>query len=127
MGQQECSPPTRKKAASMKPQRNLARRTVSPAIALLVALLSGAGKELEPVALAQPQVVSPSWTFTGNLKHRRWDHMATLLPSGKVLVVGGLYNGVLNSAELYDPATETWTATGNLNVPRPRFTATLLA
>src|SRR5262249_33095383 len=82
--------------------------------------------ELEPVALAQPQVVSPSWTFTGNLKHRRWDHMATLLPSGKVLVVGGLYNGVLNSAELYDPATETWSATGNLNVPRARFTATLL-
>ena len=43
------------------------------------------------------------------------DHTATLLPNGKVLVAGG-YNGsaVLSSAELYDPATGTWTATGSL-------------
>jgi N-acetylneuraminic acid mutarotase len=88
--------------------------------------MSIASTVFEPVAVAQTQVGSPSWTFTGNLKHSRSDHTATLLPSGKVLVVGGLYNDVLNSAELYDSATETWSATGSLNVPRARFTATLL-
>src|SRR5207253_8294359 len=62
----------------------------------------------------------------------RADHTATLLPSGKVLVAGG-YNcvpfggcGELSSAELYDPATGTWTSTGNLNTARFRHTGTLL-
>ena len=39
---------------------------------------------------------------------------ATLLPNGKVLIVGG-YNlgfGYLTSAELYDPVTQVWTPTG---------------
>ena len=37
-------------------------------------------------------------------------HTATLLPNGKVLVAGGdSYGGYLASAELYDPASGTWT------------------
>ena len=51
-------------------------------------------------------------------------HTATLLPNGKVLVVGG--NGGLSSAELYDPATGTWTMTGALAAGREYHTATLL-
>ena len=39
-------------------------------------------------------------------------HTATLLPNGKVLIAGG-YNGsaYVNTAELYDPASGTFTAT----------------
>jgi hypothetical protein len=64
---------------------------------------------------------------TGSLAQGRDQHTATLLPSGKVLVVGGYgSSGSLNSAELYDPATGTWTATGALAEARSRHTATLL-
>ena len=50
-----------------------------------------------------------------------------MLPNGKVLVAGG-YNGsgYLTSAELYDPASGSWTATGSLNTARGNHTATLL-
>ena len=46
-------------------------------------------------------------------------HTATLLPNGKVLVAGGYdSSGYLASAELYDPASGTWTATGSLATAR---------
>ena len=50
-----------------------------------------------------------------------------MLPNGKVLVAGGYNNGTfLASAELYDPASGTWTATGSLVTARYAGTATLL-
>ena len=55
------------------------------------------------------------------------DHTATLLPNGKVLVAGGDCTATtLASAELYDPASGTWTATGSLATARSFHTATLL-
>ena len=48
-------------------------------------------------------------------------HTATLLPNGKVLVAGGDDGSAsLASAELYDPASGTWTATGSLVTGRVR-------
>lgn len=58
---------------------------------------------------------------TGSMTQARVSHTATLLPNGKVLVVSG------STAELYDPATRTWTSTGSPNTPRSDHTATLLA
>ena len=67
------------------------------------------------------------WTNTGSMVTARTAHTATLLPNGKVLVVGGS-DGInsLSTSELYDPATGTWSATGSMNTARVDHTATLL-
>jgi N-acetylneuraminic acid mutarotase len=75
-----------------------------------------------------------AWTMTGSMTTNRAFHTATLLPNGQVLVVGGapLTNSrpgaAIPGAELYDPATGNWTATGAPNTPRGfGHTATLLS
>jgi uncharacterized delta-60 repeat protein len=72
-----------------------------------------------------------TWTPTGSLKTSRSGHTATLLPNGKVLVAGGAIGNLasasyLSSAELYDPATETWTPTGAMHAKRSSPSMTLL-
>ena len=61
-------------------------------------------------------LVTGRWSSTGSLATARYFHTATLLPSGKVLVVGGYDNNAfaLSSAELYDPTTASWSSTGSL-------------
>lgn len=65
-----------------------------------------------------------TWRSTSSMVSNREDHTATLLPSGKVLMAGG--DG-LGLSELYDAATDSWAATGNLmGSARKLHTATLL-
>ena len=76
---------------------------------------------------AQPASAG-TWTeVNGVLAFARQGHTATLLSNGKVLVAGGLLNNSdLKSCQLYDPATGTWSGTGDLNTGRFNHTATLL-
>jgi Galactose oxidase, central domain len=72
-------------------------------------------------------IVDCSWAQTGSSSSYRDGHTATLLPNGKVLMVGGSSDtSLLSSAELYDPATGLWTPTGSLATARINHTAILL-
>jgi len=82
---------------------------------------------------APPALGAGTWTATGSLNTPRVDHTATLLRNGKVLVAGGgdlgggLPDPTLASAELYDPVTGSWSATGSMVHARHDHTATLLS
>jgi hypothetical protein len=59
---------------------------------------------------------SGTWKKTGNLKEALTAAPATLLQNGQVLVAGGDgSNGLVASAELYNPANGQWRATGSMN------------
>ena len=79
--------------------------------------------------------VTGTWSATGYLNTAVILHTATLLQTGKVLVAGGYVPTFpggfaapisLNTAQLYDPVTGTWSDTGNLNAARSSHSATLL-
>lgn len=86
--------------------------------------------------LSSAQLYDPATgtiSTTGSLLTKRYDHAAALLPNGKVLIAGGWTldvatstTGPLSSAELYDPASGTFSATGSLARVRSNPTATLL-
>ena len=89
---------------------------------------------LGPSTEASAELYDPAtvkFIATGSMTTPRDSHTATLLPNGKVLIAGGgtRINGIgysLASAEVYDPATGTFNATGNMTVERTGHTATLL-
>jgi len=98
-------------------------------------LVVGGGSGSSGDLLASAELYEPgsgSWAATWSMAEVRFGHAATLLRDGSVLVAGGFnFEGVggpgaLATAELYDPATGTWTATGSMNAGRAKYTATPL-
>ena len=79
--------------------------------------------------LAADEQPSETGTFSpaGTLAKARGGHTATLLPDGRVLVVGGWDGEQYHaSSEVWDPATEMFGPAGSLAQVRRKHTATLL-
>ncbi|MCP4664589.1 MAG: DUF11 domain-containing protein [bacterium] len=107
---------------SMAAQRTSATVTLLPSGKVLVA-----GGDVVMAELFDPG--AGVFETTAEMEQNRHLHTATLLPSSEVLLVGGhgSAGNSLDTAELYDPATEQFSVLPNLlNQPREYHTATLL-
>jgi hypothetical protein len=92
-------------------------------------VLVAGGGNTNSAELYDPQ--NDTWSATAHpMIANRNSHTATPLASGKVLISGGINSITGNehsSAELYDPALGTWSATGSMSTVRQSHAATLLA
>ncbi|HMC52005.1 MAG TPA: kelch repeat-containing protein, partial [Acidimicrobiales bacterium] len=121
-------------AGGMHSSRVGAAYTLMPGGRVMVA--GGNFGAIWPFCDSTAEVYDPSantWTSTGSMALDRRNATATVvrMPNGthRVLVAGGIDNrgsSIESSAELYDPATNTWTATGSMTTPRVGHTATLM-
>lgn len=93
------------------------------------------GGEFQTITFATAEVYDPGtgmFTRVGSMSIRRHSHTVSLLPDGRVLVAGGGGQLALakpwsyDTAEIYDPATGTFSMTGRLSTTRAFHTATLL-
>jgi hypothetical protein len=88
-----------------------------------------------PIVTASADLYDPAtgvFQATGDMTTERESHTATLLGDGRVLVTGGArLQGTtwetLQTAEIYDPGSATFSPTGDMVKPRSFHTATLLS
>ncbi|WP_441288618.1 kelch repeat-containing protein [Sorangium sp. KYC3313] len=91
-------------------------------------------EQLAEARLRETAPAALEWVAVPPMSAARVFHTATRLLDGRVLVAGGepmssfsRYDDALSSAELYDPATGTWTAAASMGSARSMHTATLLS
>jgi N-acetylneuraminic acid mutarotase len=115
-------------AGTMATPRVLAGASLLPDGRVLVT-----GGSNEAAAHASAEIwdpVSASFSAAASMSVARFAHTSTTLLDGRVLVTGGNASTdsplPTTSAALYDPATNTWSATGSLLQRRQTHTAVLL-
>jgi len=82
-------------------------------------------------AIASAELYNPAkgtWTMTGSMHSPRVSFIAARLSNGEILVAGGTTSfgssgQFLSSAEVYNPATGTWTLIAPMNVARDNAAA----
>ena len=102
---------------SMATPRQFHTSALLPSGKVLVAGGLGMDGQGSFLTLSSAELYDPAtglWTPAGNMSVPRWSHSMTALADGRVLLVGGFANNSpsappLQSAEIYNPATGTWT------------------
>jgi MYXO-CTERM domain-containing protein len=92
------------------------------------ALVAGGSNGADLLTSERYDATANTWTFTtGLLTTARQKHTATLLSTGKVMVVGGTKVNVDQpSVELYDPTLGTWSLTAPTATARHNHTASVV-
>jgi hypothetical protein len=104
------------------PSMNYGSRTYGSAVMYEAGKIMFVGGNSTPTNTAEIidlNQANPQWTYTGSLTYARWNLNATVLPTGDVLVTGGV-NGdranpalKVNATELWNPTSGTWTLLAN--------------
>jgi hypothetical protein len=83
----------------------------------VVMIMGGGNPATNTTELIDLSAATPKWTYGPNMSQARIEMNATILPNGKVIALGGSLNdedtttASLN-ADLYDPATNTFSSAG---------------
>lgn len=94
---------------------------------------AGGGQTLRPQDSAEVyDPAADTWQSAGPMGAARFEHTATELGDGRVLIAGGMGGGgedlvALSSAELYDPATDTFLGTSAMTDGRANHAAVALS
>jgi N-acetylneuraminic acid mutarotase len=122
-------------------------RFINPQASLLTdgrVIVTG-GTNLEPESPSGGQPIGPNmnnveiydpmknqWTSVAPMNEARSHHISVILPNQKLLVAGGYRGGVASgtvplTAEIYDPAIDTWSSAGRLPQGRSGSGAVVLS
>jgi N-acetylneuraminic acid mutarotase len=124
-------------ADTWSPAGSLAIRRTSPAAALLNdgrVLVVGGWTYNQSLAWSSAEIYNPatnSWSAAAAMSDTRSNMTATRLLDGRVLVAGGnccrSSTGWVTTAEIYDPASNSWSAAGSMEKGRFDHAAVLLS
>ncbi|HKV64738.1 MAG TPA: galactose oxidase-like domain-containing protein [Candidatus Acidoferrum sp.] len=83
----------------------------------VVIIMGGGNPSTATTELIDLSAATPSWTYGPSMSQPRIEMNATILPSGKIIALGGSLNdedtGTASlNADLYDPATNTFSSAG---------------
>ena len=96
-----------------------------------VIIMGGGNPSTATTEIIDLSAATPKWTTGPNMSAPRIEMNATILPSGKILAVGGSLNDedattAALTADLYDPNADTFTSAGTEPFPRLYHSVSLL-
>jgi hypothetical protein len=86
-----------------------------------ILIMGGSDPATATAEVIDLNAANPSWRYVAPMASPRKQHVATILPNGQVLVIGG-HSGPgkdnpaypVYAAEMWDPGTETWTTLASM-------------
>jgi hypothetical protein len=96
-----------------------------------IMIFGGGNPATNTTEIIEPLAATPAWNYGPSMTQPRIEMNATILPNGKVLATGGSGNDedattASYNADLYDPATNTFSSAGQNAIPRLYHSGSLL-